>query len=167
MQDTTAQIGLVRTNGFVGSLIRLITGSPVNHVVIGISPTHHIGAEPGGVRIRPNSDWDQIIWSEFDLTLRQKYRIVRFVKDRLDFAYSYLTDFAIAVEFITGIRTPTWIERYLSSDYVYECAQLAHAAYLSASEDLLHDAYRLPGRVHPGVFVPVFRKRGWIASWWN
>lgn len=167
MTDTTGQIGLVRTKGFWGWVIRKITASPVNHVVVGISPTQNIGAEPGGVRIRRNDEWDQIIWSEFDLTTREKYVITRFVRDRLTYAYSYLTDFAIGMEYITGIPTPTWLERYLSSDYVYECAQLAHAAYLAARKNILEDdKYRLPGRVNPGTFVPVWKKNGWKALWW-
>lgn len=166
MTDTTGQIGLVRTKGFWGWVIRKITDSPVNHVVVGISPTQNIGAEPGGVRIRRNDEWDQIIWSEFDLSTREKYVITRFVRDRLTYAYSYLTDFAIGMEYLTGIPTPTWLERYLSSDYVYECAQLAHAAYLAARRDLLDDKFRLPGRVNPGTFVPVFKKFGWKALWW-
>jgi hypothetical protein len=168
MTDTTGQIGLVRTKGFFAWLYCTVTGSPTSHVVVGVSPTHNVGAEPGGVRVRPNSDYDRIVWSNYDLSLRQKYRIVRYVNDKKTMPYSYLTVLALALEVATGIPTPEWLERYLSSEYVFECAQLAYAAYLSAGveELLVEDSDRLPGRVRPDSYVPTFKKRGWIGAWW-
>lgn len=167
MQDTTAQIGLVRTKGFFATLYCLFTGSPVSHTVVGISPTHNIGAEPGGVRVRPNSDFDKIVWSQYDWSTREKYLITRYVRSKLDTPYSYLTVIALGIEVLTHIRTPEWLERYLSTEYAFECSQLAQAALLAAHQDVLDDPYRLPGRTRPDIFVPVFKKHGWIGSWWK
>jgi hypothetical protein len=164
--DRTGQIGLVRTRGFFAWFYCFFGRSPVSHVVVGLPGGKCIGAEPGGVRVRDIAEYDEIVWSEFDLSTREKYLITRYVREKLTTPYSYLTVFFLALEVVSRIRTPTWIERYLSTEYAFECAQLAHAAYLAAGKDLLGEPDRLPGRVRPDLFVPVFRRLGWVGAWW-
>ena len=162
MIDYTAQIGLTLDGrGWFARIIQVVTRSPANHVVIGLDNIFCIGAEPGGAKIRRIDSFTNIVWSDFDLTSAQRKTISLWARNREGVAYSFLADIAIGLSFIFHDRTPRWLENYLSSDYVYECAQLAQAAYLSANIDLF-DGKLLPGEVFPGSFVPIFRSHGWM-----
>lgn len=162
MNSLTGQIGLcMHGKGWFSWLIHKITKSPANHVVIAISPRLCIGAEPGGARIRRIDEFDDIVWSRFQLKPRERHAIVTWVHHREGIKYSWLADIAIAVAKITKTKSPLWLERFLASDKEYECAQLAQCAYLHAGIDLFDGKY-LPGEVYPGSFVPVFKENGWL-----
>jgi uncharacterized protein YycO len=164
MPGTVAgQIGLVYYTGFhpLSHAIARWTRSPVSHTVIAINETECVGAEPKGARRRPISYFGHVIWSRFDYTDEQRAIVVDFAERRIGVPYSYLTDAAIAAAFLLHRRTPKVIEDYLSSDYVYECAQLADAALLAAGIHAFDDG-RLPGTVYPGSFVPLYRRNGWM-----
>ena len=162
MHNYQGQIGLsLNGKGWFATVIRWVTRSPANHVVIGLNNHECIGAEPGGAKIRRIDSFTDVTWSSFGLTDKQRRDIAKFARQREGVPYSWLTDVAIGVAMLLRTRVPRRLAEYLSSDYVYECAQLAQAAYLEAGIDLF-DGKLLPGEVYPGSFVPVFRQHGWM-----
>lgn len=164
MLQYTGQFALVNhKKGFVPWAIKVITNSPVNHVIQGISETECLSCEPGGAVIRLISDFPDAQWSEYPLTDEERDAVVKFWRDRVGVAYGYLTDAVIGLSQLFRFRTPRWIERYISSDYVYECAEMAWAGYKAAGRDLSEDVGQplLPGDVFPGTYVPLWKKRGW------
>ena len=163
------QIGLVSASkwSFWSWIIQVVTRSRFNHVIIGIGLVDGvescIGAEPGGAKVRPVSFFDTeiVVWSDFKLGEKRRKKIVAWVKEREGRPYSYVTDLAIGLALILPGSIPKWLAAYLSSDYIYECAQLGQAAYLAAGIDLF-DGKLLPGECFPGSFTAVFEKNGWL-----
>ena len=69
----TGQIGLRRhSGGWVGKAIEWATRSHTHHVVVAVSETVCISAEPGGARYRPITDYPSLVWSRFGLTTAQQ-----------------------------------------------------------------------------------------------
>jgi hypothetical protein len=72
----TGQIGLRRHGaGIIAKGIEWATYSHTHHVIVAISETQCVSAEPGGSRIRPMTDYPSIEWSSFDLTEAQRHCI--------------------------------------------------------------------------------------------
>jgi hypothetical protein len=160
MAQLTGQIGVIYgTQSLLKWLVQKITRSNAHHVVVAISETECIGAEPGGAVIRPITDFPNAVWSQFDLTEVERAEIVEWCHEHVGVRYSYLTDAAIAISFLFGIRLPHWLQAYLSSDLILECAQLADLAYRAADRNLFPN--RFPGQIYPGSFIPVFDAHGW------
>jgi uncharacterized protein YycO len=161
MRQYTAQVGLIPGVHSIGDwLIQTFTHSTVHHVVIALNEHECIGAEPGGAKIRPIKDFPTAIWSSFGLTKDEKIHITTWARKREGVAYNWWCDLAIGLSFAFRTKVPRWLENYLSSDYVYECAQLAQAAYTQAGIDLFPGT--LPGQCYPGSFIPIFKANGWI-----
>lgn len=164
MLQYTGQFALVNAKrGFVPWAIKFITNSPVNHVIQGINETQVLSCEPGGAVIRDRTDFPDAQWSHFDLPDEHLEEIAKFWSDRVGIAYGFFTDAAIGIARIFHTRIPRWIENYISSDYVYECAEMAWAGYRAAGHDLSEDVGQdlLAGEVYPGTYVPLFKARGW------
>jgi hypothetical protein len=161
MPARPAQIGLIGHGGSISSnLIEWVTRSPVHHVVVALDDGTCIGAEPGGARIRPLSDFPQTSWSAFALTLHQVIMIVNWCRDHEGVPYNFLDDVAIGLALLTRMHVPGFVQRRLSSDEHLQCAQLADSAYAAAGVHLFEDV--LPGAVYPGTFVPLWRQVGWM-----
>ena len=109
MSELAGQIGLCYTTGFWGRVIRAVTKSHYNHTVIAISDTECIGAEPGGVRVRPITAFPDIVWSQFPLTLPEQVKIVTFAKTELSVRYNYADDLFIGIALLSREHTPRWI----------------------------------------------------------
>ena len=161
VSELAGQIGLCYTTGFWGRVIRAVTGSHYNHTVIAISDTECIGAEPGGVRVRPITAFPDVVWSKFPLTLPQQVSVVTFAKTELGVRYNYADDLFIGIALLTREHTPRWISRVLSDPDSWQCAQLADAALQRAGVHVFRDD-RPYGAVYPGSFVPVFQAFGWL-----
>lgn len=162
MPDRTGQIGLVpHPVRFWPRVIAWATHSTVYHSVLAVDNTRAVSAEPGGAVFRPLNFWPDTIWSQFELTPEQREDIADWAVAHIGTAYNFLDDLAIGLAMVFGIHTPKWIQRYLSSDYTMECAQLCCQAYTEAGIDLFTDG-RPPGAVYPGSFEPVFRTHGWM-----
>jgi hypothetical protein len=155
------QIGLCTTTGFFGWLIRTVTRSTVNHVVIGVGDGLVVSAEPGGVRARPERYWPPIVWSELPLSDMQKQHIALYALHQIGTPYDYLADAAIGIALITGEHTPKWLARYLRSNKRWQCAALADSACRHAGVHLFRD-HRTTSAVYPGSFEKVWRAFGWM-----
>jgi hypothetical protein len=162
MPDFTSQIGLVpHPIRFMPRLIAWATHSPVYHSVLAVDNTRAVSAEPGGAVFRPLNFWPDTIWSDFDLTAEQHKDITDWAVQHIHTPYNFADDLAIGLALVFKLRTPKWIQRYLSSDFVLECGQLCDSAYRAAGIELFNDG-RLPGAVYPGSFVPIFQQNGWM-----
>jgi hypothetical protein len=160
--DLAGQIGLVlKPTSFWGRLIAWWTNSPAYHTVLAIDNVRCISAEPGGARYREISLYPEIVFSHFDLTEEQRDNIVDWGIRHLGTSYNFAEDIAIGIGLRFGMKTPLWIQRYLSSDYILNCSQLCDAAYFNADIDLFTD-HRLSGAVFPGSYVPLWVAKGWM-----
>jgi hypothetical protein len=155
------QIGLCTTTGFWGWLIRTVTHSTVNHVVVGIGDGLCVSAEPGGVRVRRVDYWPPVAWSELPLSAMQSQHVALYALSQLGTPYDYLADAAIGVALITGEHTPKWLARYLRSNDRWQCAQLASSSLEHAGVHLFRDN-RPHSAVYPGSFENIWRAFGWM-----
>ena len=159
--NRTGQIGLItHPSSFWPLIIALVTRSPAYHVVIAVGGGQCIGAEPGGVKLRPITDFPYAVWSQFPFTRRQRLQIASWARRREGRPYDYLADLIIGIALLTRRHTPRWLETYLRSDKRWECAGLADAALTRAGIRVFRD-HRPLGAVYPGSFVAVWADLGW------
>ena len=156
------QIGIVRTHGFSSWLIRFVTRTPVNHVVIDTG-TEVISAEEPVVRTREYGYFDNIVWSQFDLSNAQRDKSAGFAESQVGKPYALADDIAIGVALITREHTPRWLERRLASDGEWQCASLGDASLRHAGVHVFNDD-RPMGSVFPGSFWHFFRDAGWLPK---
>lgn len=162
MNSHLGQIGLTtEPRGWVSRMVELVTRSSVHHVVICISDTECIGAEPGGARIRPLSYRDDYVWSQFDLTEEQAQASADWARAREGRPYSFINGFFIGVHCMFGIDFPLFITKRFSTDKSYQCAQLADAAITHGAGVEVFSDGRLEGAVYPGSLEVLYKERGW------
>jgi hypothetical protein len=164
----TGQIGLCWTKGWAGRLIRFVTRSHFNHAIIAISETECVGAEPGGVRVRPITDYPNVVWSRFPVNTSipptwpdKAAAIVAFTNSTIGARYNYFDDVVIGLGLILRVHTPNWMLRILADPHSWQCAALCDAAYTAAGIHLFKDQ-RPFGAVYPGSYTPLFKDRGWL-----
>ena len=158
----TGQIGIVHTDrGFGGLLVQWATRSYWCHTVIAVSDTTCLSAEPGGAVIRPITEYaGRIVWSQFDLTVAQRYLITRWARDHLRVPYNWGDFIAAGLASLTGRATPMWLRRIVATRDRLICSQLCDLAYQAGSIHLFRDR-RPVGAVTPADFGRLFRTRGW------
>lgn len=158
----TGQIGLLR-NGttFITRAIEWATYSHSHHVIVAISETQCISAEPGGVRIRDISDYGHIDWSEFSLTDTQRASIIAAANQSQKLPYNYAIYPVLLAARVTGILVPDWISGWLSKRKNVDCSQLADDIYNAAGIDLFTASNVL---TTPGDFERYFIKQGWLEA---
>ena len=160
----TGQVGLIPDgHGLIPELIDWATRSRVHHVIVAVSETETIGAEPGGARIRPLSYYPNAIWSRFPLSAVQAQDCADWARARENRPYNLTDDLLIGLECITGLTLPHVITDRFDSDDSYQCAQLADAALTKGAGITVFDDGRRPGTVYPGSFELYFR----LAGWWT
>lgn len=154
------QIGILRTHGFSSWLIRTITRSHVNHVVIDVGDGL-ISAEYPHVRKRDYQHFNNEVWSQFVYTDAQRAKVVEFANAQLGKPYGWADDLAIGVGLITRQHTPNWLMRWLSNNGEWICSSLADACLRNAGIHLWDDD-RPVGAVYPGSFELWWRDAGWL-----
>lgn len=159
------QIGLIPgADSVVDWVIQKVTKSPVHHVVVCVSASECIGAEPGGARIRPLTDFPDAIWSNFAFTPRQRSGVSRWAYAHEGTPYSIVDDLVIGIALLTGVNTPRWVRARLDRSDRMICSQLADAALTLGGGVQVFTDDREPGAVYPGSFVPYFKEHGWWPS---
>lgn len=157
----TGQVGLVpASNNWASWVIVWATSSRYTHMVVAVSETHCISAEPGGARIRPVSDYPGTVWSRFHLKPRQRRAIVSYAGSKIGTPYSRLDYLAAGVATVTKRRTPDWLRSYLCRRDKLICSQLSLLA-LEAGGIRLRLDDRPTASVIPGDFGKYFVERGW------
>lgn len=162
MQNLTGQIGLVVTpsNAFWPRIIVRVGRSPAYHVVVHVGADQCVGAELGGARLRPVSDFPGTIWSRFGYSDRQRSLIAEWARAREGRPYNRAAYVALGVTLLTGVPIPARLERRLFTDARYECAHFAEAALIHAGIRLF-DGDRNYADVHPGAYALAWRALDW------
>jgi hypothetical protein len=156
----TGQIGLRRhSTGWVGKCIEWATNSHTHHVVVAVSETVCISAEPGGARYRPISDYPALVWSRFGLTEDQRTLIRDAAADYEDSPYNFAIYGPLLWQRITGRKVDGWVARWLSRRPNENCSQLSDDIYNAADLHLFED---IPEIVTPGDFERLFARLGWL-----
>ena len=160
MHSHIGQIGLkTEASNWVEKAIEFVTRSTVHHVVIAISDTECIGAEPGGARIRSH-EYTQMVWSHFDLTPEQAQACADWARAREGIPYSFLNGMFIGLT-MCGFTWPKSILKRFSTDKSYQCAQFADAALSLGAGIVVFDDGRAFGEVYPGSLEKLFKERDW------
>lgn len=161
--DNLGQLGLVRTTGFSSWLIRLVTRSSWNHVIIRVTRHLVISAETDGVALLPDTWFKNVVWSQFPLTAREQRQIVNFALNQHDKPYGRLTFVWIGISKLTRWATPAWLEQRIGDQHTWICSQIADAAYQAAGIHLFRDD-RPAGAVTPGDIAKVLHDFGWVEQ---
>lgn len=122
----TGQVGcVVDSRGWMGKAIERVTGSRAHHVVIALSDTHCISAEPGGAKRRPISDFEFVVWSKYQHTEEQAHLIAGLAEYSQHVRYDYLSFIALGVHFLTGAKIPDKVAEWLDNRGETTCSGLA------------------------------------------
>jgi hypothetical protein len=160
----TGQVGLVPADEKLrGRIVAWAMRSYWCHMIVAVSETHCVSAEPGGARVRPMSDYDEICWSKFPMRPSQRRRSVRFALSRIGVPYAWIDWFAVGVALITRTKTPEWLRSFVADNDRLLCSQLADLSLQAAGIPVFFDE-RPAGAVTPGSFAKVFIARGWTTK---
>lgn len=158
------EIGLVHSKGRTPWMIRLITGSHWSHVIVGINDRQVVSAEPGGVIVRPVSDYPDAVWSHLDLTHQQRQLIafwaITYAQARVQ--YSWLAYYAAGLAALLKGHAPTWLDDLVGRTDKVICSQLADRVLQRVGINLFQDN-RPRGAVTPASFGRIFYERGWAV----
>ena len=156
----TGQIGLRRhSTGWVGRCIEWATYSHTHHVVVAVSETVCISAEPGGARYRPISDYPALVWSRFGLTEDQRDLIRDAAAEYEGRPYNYGIYGPLLWQRLTGRKVTGWVAEWLSRRPNENCSQLSDDIYNAAGIHLFED---IPEIVTPGDFERLYARLGWL-----
>lgn len=160
MSDITGQIGLRRFGTTpIARAIEWATDSHCHHVIVAVSPTMCVSAEPGGVRYRAISDYPHLDWSAFELTRGQKQLIINAAHDFLGHPYNYAIYPPLLFQKLTGHKVDGWVAEWLSRRPNENCSQLSDDIYNKAGIHLFPDIAEL---VTPGDFERYYISKGWL-----
>lgn len=155
------QVGLVEVDGhFMGRVVAWASRSAYCHMVVAVSDTLCVSAEPGGARVRKISDYPTVVWSRFPMRPGQRRRSVRFALRSVGTPYAWLDYIAAGIALVTRTRTPQWLQSYIADTDRLLCSQLADLALQAAGIHVFFDE-RPAGAVIPASFGKVFVARGW------
>lgn len=160
----TGQVGICLDGKvFWPRIIQTVTRSRAHHVVVAISETECLSAEPGGARIRLITDFGNAAWSRFPLTDMQRGLISGIGRTMEGHPYSVPAFILVGVQFLTGCRVPKWVLRFVDALPGAECAQLADRVLTAAGVQVFADG-REPGILYPGSFEKLFYRHAWPLS---
>jgi hypothetical protein len=157
------QIGLIpNPQNFVERGIEFVTRSKVHHVIVCISDTECIGAEPGGARIQSLTDWPNAIWSQYEFTPQQAQASADWARSKEGVPYNWIDDAYIGLACLFGRQAPRFIVERVGDEDTLQCAQLGYGALTKGAGIQVFSDARLEGAVFPGSFVPVWKQNGWM-----
>lgn len=165
MHPHYGQIGLVYgPETIFQQVISRVTGSPIYHVVIGVSSSQCVSPGPDGVTIESTTDYPGILWSKYQHTQEQADSIVDYALSTVGRPYNWLNNASIALEFVTKrYFGPKW-QKIIENPAKYHCAQLAYDALTIGGKIPVFDGKRPPGGVYPALFTKEFDKYGWETT---
>lgn len=142
-------------------LIEHVTHSNTHHVVIGIGNGLVVSAEPEtGVRVRPETDYAEITWSQFDWSEEQADDIVAYVLAQVGRPYNYTAFLLVGLFGLAGLRVPRWLASLLSSRKSVDCSQLATEAIHRAAHFTDHPFWVIV----PGDLQRLFELNEWSLA---
>lgn len=128
------EIGLVKTTGFFGNLIRVGTQSRWNHSIIYVGNGMIIEANPQGVQLKPLSEHPVVAWSKhIDFTPEQGQAAADYAQTLLGKPYNFF-DIAVLALRILGLRflTNGLLTKLGSESYGYICSELTTEAWVKS-----------------------------------
>jgi len=146
-------IFVLRSGGFVGEAIRLLTHSRVNHAGVCLGDGRTVEAQAKGAVIKREQDNPRVIYGVglyAHINGLDPYANARIADEafRLVGTPYGFTDIAALGLADLGLRWK-WLERKVDKQHALICSQLVDQACLSAGVHLFSDG-RMPGRVDPG-----------------
>lgn len=156
------QVGLVRhSEHWVGKVVEWCTNSTSHHVVVFISETECVSAEPPFVIVRDPASFHWLEVSRLDLTDAQRERIVASAKTMVGRPYNVAAIFCLLMSRLFSVPIPRWVVQWLERRPELDCSQLADIALMAGGLRLFgHDSVL----VTPGFFEVYFRARGWLRE---
>jgi len=147
---------VVRTNGWAGLGIRIITRSTVNHAFVYVGDGLIVEAQPAGARLAPASLYPGALWSGPGLTAGRGEAIAAAARTLVGTPYSWVDCAAIGLTDVFGWHVPEAVRRRLNRRDRLMCSQLADTAYASAGVALFADG-RVPGDCSPADLLALIR----------
>jgi uncharacterized protein YycO len=139
--------GVVKTNGWMGMLIRVGTLSRWNHAFIYIGDGKIVEANPKGVAISNVSKYKDIAWNQHEqLTEAQRQKIVKRAKQMVGEPYGFGAILVIALK-ILGLKIIAKLRKFAENEKSVICSQLVAMCYSYAKikvSDKPH-AFTTPG----------------------
>lgn len=124
--------GVVKTNGWMGMLIRVGTVSRWNHAFIYIGDGKIVEANPKGVAISDVSKYKDIAWNQHEqLTEAQRQKIVKRAKQMVGEPYGFGAILVIALK-ILGLKIIPKLRKFAENEKSVICSQLVAMSYSSA-----------------------------------
>jgi hypothetical protein len=157
---TLGQVAICRGGGALARIVSATTRSPYSHVIIDVGGGMVASAEIGGLRLRPVAefaDYDDPVWSRFDLHDWQAEGVAQYARARLGTRYNVAAGAYILVTRALVIATPSTHPRAY-----YQCAQLAEDALAHGAGILVFPEGRTAGPATPADFENLFRYHGWL-----
>lgn len=145
---------VVRTDGWVGRAIRVVTDSDVNHACLYLGGDRTLEAQPHGAIFGRVSSYPEPLWSGMNPDLRELAMIhgpaiVAAASKHHGDKYSFVDVGAIGLAKIFGIHLPAPVRDRLGDAHMNMCSQLVDRVYEEAGVHLFNDG-RLHGDVSPG-----------------
>lgn len=160
MTELTGQIGLLRFgHGVIPRGIAWATDSNCYHVIVAVSETMCVSAEPGGVRYRAIIDYPRLDWSRFELSRDQKQLIINAAHDFIGRPYNYAIYPPLLFQKLTGHKVDGWVAKWLSERPNENCSQLSGDIYTRAGIHLFDEITEI---VTPGDFERLFVRLGFL-----
>lgn len=132
--------GVVKTDGFIGLLIRVGTTSRWNHAFIYIGEGNIVEANPTGVEISPVTKYPHIAWNHHEeIDDQSRGKIVQLAKAEVGKPYAFIDIAALALR-ILGLRfvSDNWLWRKLASKRSWFCSELVSGCYRKAGITLVN-----------------------------
>jgi uncharacterized protein YycO len=121
--------GVVKTNGWMGMLIRVGTLSRWNHAFIYIGDGKIVEANPKGVAISNVSKYKDIAWNQHEqLTEAQRQKIVKRAKQMVGEPYGFGAIIVIALK-ILGLKVIAQLRKFAENEKSVICSQLVAMCY--------------------------------------
>lgn len=173
MTHPAGTIFVLRSGGFVGWTIRLLTRSRQNHAGVCLGDGRTVEAQAKGAVIKTEQDNARVIYGD-RLSLRIDWldsiarpggttptwanaRIADEALKLVGTPYGFVDIAALALADL-GWRQ-RWLERIVDRQHALICSQLVDQAYLNAGVHLFSDG-RMPGRVDPGDLEQIIATGG-------
>ncbi len=152
------EFGVVRTNGWAGLGIRIITRSTVNHAFVYVGDGLIVEAQPAGARLAPASLYPGALWSGPGLTAGLGEAIAAAARALVGTPYSWVDCAAIGLTDTLGWHVPEAVRRRLNRRDRLMCSQLVDTAYALGGVHLYDDG-RIAGDVSPGDLLLLIQTR--------
>jgi hypothetical protein len=156
------QIGLVRhSEHWVGKTVEWATDSTACHVVVFVSETECVSAEPMLVRLRDPKTFHSLEVSRFDLTDDQAHAIVMKARSMVDRPYNVPAIICLLASKVFSVPIPRFVVKWLERNPGLDCSQLTDIALEAGGQTLFgHDSVL----VVPGHFEAYYRAQGWLSE---